>query len=214
MVRCTFPLRYTLRVFTVASAGWHGSPWATIGSHSRTAIPLSSSSPPTPINGSRGEAATASANRPVSPPTYAWGETGRNKQRAEHSDHQQATDQRGACRQGCRRDPRPSPTASGIGGMAEGQSAQPTERSESRRARPAKRGMPKEAFRRGQKSPWMPSGASKRLQDRKIYRQNRKTPVRAVGRSGTAIPWPGALSLLCALPKVPVKAMGQASTRG
>jgi hypothetical protein len=42
---------------------------------------------------------------------------------------------------------RPSPTASGIGGMAEGQSAQPTERSESRKARPAKRVMPEGVFR-------------------------------------------------------------------
>lgn len=56
--------------------------WATNGSTLKTAIPFSPSLPRTPAGGGggnqtgkRGVAATASANRPVFPPTESWGKT-------------------------------------------------------------------------------------------------------------------------------------------
>jgi hypothetical protein len=64
---------------------------------------------------------------------------------------------------------RPSPTASGIGGMAAGQSAQPTERSESRKARPAKRVMPEGILGEGKIARNQPvrRGEAERAGDRK-----------------------------------------------
>jgi hypothetical protein len=41
-------------------------------------VPPFSSSPPTPTNGKRGAAASASAIRPISPPACYWGEIGLN----------------------------------------------------------------------------------------------------------------------------------------
>jgi hypothetical protein len=66
----------------IALPGRKGASGATNGSTQKNAIPFSPFLPRTPTGGGggnqtgkRGEAATASANRPVFPPTESWGKT-------------------------------------------------------------------------------------------------------------------------------------------
>ena len=97
-----------------------------------------------------------------------------------------------AGRAGC-----PSPTpASGIGGMAEGQSAQPTERSEFRRARPAKRGMPKDAFRNRAKIALDAPRSDERAFGPEKVGEGVKTPVIGIYGAGRAMRRKGRLSVL------------------